>query len=337
MSTAAVAADPESEAQKPQRILDIDPPEKPLPLPAMLKLVAEKHGKSLPQMVAEIARLSFGPGKVSTEEYFDLRLYDDEALAGQDKKTFLGMRGSKQIGLEANQNEHWFSVVSDKIVFYTLMAGYGFPTIRQKALYHPHLHMPAFSMQRKADDIVQFLKTTTDFPLFGKPCNSSLSLGTVSIDGRDEATGELILRGGRRVDARSARARNLRPLCRRLHVPGAAGSAPGHEDLDGRPHRHHPRLHDLRPQGPASLPRLLEGGGRIEPRRQLLAQRQHAGGRQHGERHGHARHPRHRPDAGGDHRSIPIPARRSSAPRCPAGRRRSSLPSRPRASCRMCR
>ncbi len=203
MSAPAVATEPTSEAAavpaKPQRILDIDPPEKPLPLPAMLKLVAEKTGKSLPQMVAEIARLSFGPGKVSTEEYFDLRLYDDQALGGQDKKTFLGMRGSKQIGLEANQNEHWFSVVSDKIVFYTLMAGYGFPTIKQKALYHPHLAMPAFNMQRKADDIVQFLKTTTDFPLFGKPCNSSLSLGTVSIDGRDETTGELILRGGRRV------------------------------------------------------------------------------------------------------------------------------------------
>ena len=74
----------------PQRILDIDPPEKTLPLPAMLKLVAEKHGKSLPNMVAEIARLSFGPGKVSTEEYFDLRLYDD-ALSPQEKKTFLGM------------------------------------------------------------------------------------------------------------------------------------------------------------------------------------------------------------------------------------------------------
>lgn len=182
----------------PQRILDIDPPEKPLPLPQMLKLVAEKHGKSLPNMVAEIARLSFGPGKVSTEEYFDLRLYDD-ALSPQDKKTFLGMRGSKQVGLDANQNEHWFSVVSDKIVFYTLMAGYGFPTIKQKALYHPHLHMPAFTMLRKAGQIVDFLKTTTDFPLFGKPCNSSLSLGTVSIDARDESTGELILRGGRRV------------------------------------------------------------------------------------------------------------------------------------------
>ena len=195
MSTATIA----TEAPKPQRILDIDPPEKPLPLPAMLKLVTEKHGKSLPQMVAEIARLSFGPGKVSTEEYFDLRLYDDTALAGQDKKSFLGMRGSKQVGLEANQNEHWFSVVSDKIVFYTLMAGYGFPTIKQRALYHPYLHMPAFRMLRKTDDIVQFLKTTTDFPLFGKPCNSSLSLGTVSIDGRDAATGELILKGGRRA------------------------------------------------------------------------------------------------------------------------------------------
>jgi hypothetical protein len=187
------------EIQKPQRILDIDPPEKPLPLPALLKLVAEKHGKSLPQMVAEIARLSFGPGKISTEEYFDLRLYDDAALAGQDKRSFLGMRGSKQVGLEANQNEHWFSVVSDKIVFYTLMAGYGFPTIRQRALYHPHLHMPAFHMLRKSEDIVRFLETTTDFPIFGKPCNSSLSLGTVSIDGRDELTGELILKGGRRA------------------------------------------------------------------------------------------------------------------------------------------
>jgi hypothetical protein len=180
-------------------ILDVNEPDKPLPLPEMLKIATERYGHTLGAIVADMAKLTFGPGKVSAEEYFDLRLFDDKQLAGVDKREFVGMRGSKTIGLAANRNEHWYAVVSDKLTFYTLMNGYGLPSIRQKALYHPRLNLPALGMLHTAADIEAFLSRPENLPVFGKPCWSSLSLGTVAIEGLDQTTGELLLSGGKRV------------------------------------------------------------------------------------------------------------------------------------------
>ena len=180
-------------------ILDTNEPDKPLPLQELLKIATERYGKTLGSLVSDMAKLSFGPGKVSAEEYFDLRLFDDAALAGADKRAFVGMRGSKAIGLSANRNEHWYAVVSYKLTFYTLMNGYGLPTIRQKALYHPKLELPALGMLHDAAEIEAFLGNPANMPLFGKPCSSSLSLGTVAIEGLDDASGELLLSGGRRA------------------------------------------------------------------------------------------------------------------------------------------
>lgn len=181
-------------------ILDTTEPDKPLPLPEMLKIATERYGKTLGALVSDMAKLSFGPGKISAEEYFDLRLFDDAGLAGADKREFVGMRGSKVIGLSANRNEHWYAIVSDKLTFYTLMNGYGLPTIRQKALYHTSLDLPALGMLRSADEIAAFLTNPANLPIFGKPCSSSLSLGTVAIEGFDETQGSLVLSGNRRAD-----------------------------------------------------------------------------------------------------------------------------------------
>lgn len=183
----------------PAGILDIVEPDKPLPLPEMLKTASQRHGKPLTQLVTEIAKLGFGPGKITAEEYFDLRLFDEAGLEGQDKRAFVGMRACKQIGIEANRNEHWFSVVSDKLNFYTLMNGLGLPTIRQKAFYHPVQNYPALGMLRNGADIAAFLREPANLPVFGKPCASSLSLGTVAIDGYDGESDSVVLAGGRNV------------------------------------------------------------------------------------------------------------------------------------------
>ncbi|MEZ5773979.1 MAG: sugar-transfer associated ATP-grasp domain-containing protein [Hyphomicrobiaceae bacterium] len=193
-------AKPVAPAKRAPSILDVAEPEKPLPLPEMLQIAARDYGKTLSQMVSEMAKLSFGPGRIGADEYFDLRLFDDKGLAGADKRAFVGMRGSKAIGLAANRNEHWYAIVSDKLTFYTLMTGYGLPTIRQKALYHPSLDLPALGMLKSEEELKRFLTDPANLPLFGKPCNSSLSLGTVAIDGLDGESGRLRLSGGQSAD-----------------------------------------------------------------------------------------------------------------------------------------
>jgi hypothetical protein len=182
-------------------ILDTAEPPPATPLPMMLRRASEKTGKPLAQMVTEIAKLGFGPGKIDVEEYFALRLYDDKALAGQDKRSFMGMRTCKTVGHEANQHSHWFACVSDKLLFNTMMGGYGLPVLATRGYYHARFALPAFGGMRTAADIHRFLRECTEYPLFGKPTGAAKSLGIVALDAYDAATDEVVLGGGRRVGA----------------------------------------------------------------------------------------------------------------------------------------
>ena len=184
-----------------QSVLDTSVPEAPLPLPMLLKLAAEKHGKPFGQMVTEIAKLGFGPGKIDVEEYFGQRLFDDKALAGQDKRTFMGMRACKNVGHAANQHSHWYACVNDKLAFNTLLGGYGLPVFATRGYYHARFALPALGRMRKAADILSFLRRPENYPLFGKPTAGSKSLGTVGLESYDQASDTLLLADGRRVAA----------------------------------------------------------------------------------------------------------------------------------------
>ena len=198
-AAAAVEAALVKKPAKVKPILDTTEPEKPLPLPMLLTAVQQRYGQSLPKVVTEIARLGFGNGRVSAEEYFDLRLFDEAGLNGANKHEFLGMRGCKYVGLTANHVEHWYACVSNKIVFYTLMAGFGLPTIKTRAYYHPINNLPALGLLRTPADIVTYFNCEGSTPTFGKPVNGSLSLGTVAVDDFDRPENMLVLSNGRRV------------------------------------------------------------------------------------------------------------------------------------------
>ncbi len=185
----------------PRTILDVVEPPPATPLSMMLRRAGEQTGKPLGQMVTEIAKLGFGPGKFDVEEYFSLRLYDDKALAGQDKRSFMGMRTCKSVGHEANQHSHWFACVSDKLLFNTMMGGYGLPVLATRGYYHARFALPAFGRLRTAADIHRFLRDCTQYPLFGRPRGAAKSLGIVAIESYDGAGDEVVLGGGRRVAA----------------------------------------------------------------------------------------------------------------------------------------
>jgi len=194
---------PQRDTVRERPILDTSEPEAPLPLPLLLKMASEQHGKPFGQMVRELAKLSFGPGKIDVEEYFNLRLFDDMALEGQDKRTFMGMRACKIVGHAANQHSHWYACVNDKLAFNTLLGGYGLPVLATRGYYHARFALPALGRMRTADDIHAFLKECQGYPLFGKPTAGSRSLGTVAIDSYDAASDTVTLADGRSVPARA--------------------------------------------------------------------------------------------------------------------------------------
>jgi hypothetical protein len=189
---ASTSLTPTAPAASPQ-VLTVGRTQADLPLPLMMKKVATDYGKSFNQMMVEIAKLGFGTGKLSVEEYFDLRLFDDAALNGADKRQFLGLSVMGTYWSQANYDESWMGVIEDKLASTTLLSGYGFPVIPIAAIYAPSMKLqnPAFKVLKSAADLRAFMMQSDNYPMFCKPTNALQSLGSVSFTGVDAASGML--------------------------------------------------------------------------------------------------------------------------------------------------
>jgi hypothetical protein len=196
--SAVAELEPKSGAGGASNVLDVAEAEKVLPLPLMLKAASEKYGKPLQQIVMEIARLGFGAGRITAEEYFTLRLFDDANIRG-DKAAFCGMASMRKLWPEVNFMQEWFGPMTDKLAFDTLLLGFGYPAIRTRAYYSDQLPVPALRNLRSKADLRAFLTDPASYPFFSKPRSSSLSLGSASAEGYDAETGVIRLQGGKSV------------------------------------------------------------------------------------------------------------------------------------------
>jgi hypothetical protein len=164
-----------------------------LPLPLLMRQVAADYGKTYNQIMMDIAKAGFGPGKLSVAEYFDLRLFDDAGLAGADKKQFLGATAIRNSWMVANFDETWMGLIDNKLATTTLLAGFGFPVVPISAIYAPQLTTgkASFRVLRTVDDVRAFMADPANYPMFAKPTDSIQSLGSVSLVGFDAASGML--------------------------------------------------------------------------------------------------------------------------------------------------
>ena len=180
-------------------VLDVNETEKVLPLPLMLKVIATEYDKPLQSVVGEIAMATFGQGKLTSEEYFTLRLFDDKNIVGE-KSAFCGMAGMRKLWPVANYMTEWFGPITDKLAFDTLLNGYGLPAIKMRGYYFSEgFRVPEQRQLRNRHDLKAFLTDPASYPFFSKPRSSSLSLGSASATGYDVGTGEIQLLGGKTV------------------------------------------------------------------------------------------------------------------------------------------
>lgn len=77
-------------------------------------------GRRATGIAAETAALRFGPGKLSPQEYFYYRLWD-ERLPLASKKAFVGKMAQHPMHVAAGSRE-WFAASADKILFHSVMA-----------------------------------------------------------------------------------------------------------------------------------------------------------------------------------------------------------------------
>jgi hypothetical protein len=193
---------PNPAAGRPPRsaqVLDRAVAEQTLDLAETFRTIASKYGKTYQQILLEIAKTAFGPGRLSYDEYLALRLFDDAALAGADKAAFVGLDASRRIWTAANHNTEWWGVMRNKLAATTLLGGYGFPVIATVALYSETLRIPAVPTVREPAELASLLRTCKDYPLFGKPMDSFRSLGSASFEGYEASSDSLLTITGEEI------------------------------------------------------------------------------------------------------------------------------------------
>ena len=159
--------------------------------------VQRRYGKPVLSQLGEIARLRFGPGRMSGSHYYRFGLYDDR-LRFEEKQQFVNWDWDYLA--DRLNNEGWAELCDDKLLTYAALRGLGLPFPEVRALFHPGGRQwggaPAFASER---DLAGFLRSGMQYPVFGKPVHDRQGAGVSALLGHNAASDELTLGGGERM------------------------------------------------------------------------------------------------------------------------------------------
>ncbi len=172
--------------------IDVKRPPAQIDLASTFRTVAAECGTSLFGLVKDYARLAFGPGRLSLDEYLALRLFDPRLYARTDKRAFVGLTQSRKIWLQANFRIEDFGLAENKIAADALFSAYGFRTAPTLALFSNRIAMQSPRLLRTEAELAEFLRDAQHYPLFAKPLDGFQSLGSASLDRYDRASDSLI-------------------------------------------------------------------------------------------------------------------------------------------------
>ena len=178
----------------------LTPPPSPVPAaPQMIVDVARAHGVSPFRQMREMWAVRRGPGKLKSHEYHASGVFDPE-MSIETKKTFVGLIGSFELNKRLSPKHMTYkrAFVRDKVMYSALLQSLGVPTTHTQAVVHGFRHFGNLPTLRDPQSVVSFLKNDAVYPLFGKPCDGSQSVGSALITG---CNGDMLTLGnGREVD-----------------------------------------------------------------------------------------------------------------------------------------
>ena len=155
------------------------------PINTMLERVAKEFGKPLGAQVGELVRLCIGGNKLSAEEYYEFRLFD-EKYSTEDKLEFLGIRKYTEIWSALFKDNNVWGIVLDKIASAGMFKGFGLPTTENLAIYSETMSVPSIESLKDGAAVAAFLRANKNRALFAKPVSSHQSIGSVAIDGIED-------------------------------------------------------------------------------------------------------------------------------------------------------
>ncbi len=179
-------------------VLEQEKQELPIDVLEGLRVGRQRHGKGLISQIAEIARLSFGKGKLSPEEYFCYRLYEDRRYSPAQKREFAG-RGAQNRIFQLCCHLCWWGTAHDKLLFYASMQSLGFPVPRTVAVYHGSRTYGPVPVLRSREALRDFLRDGMPYPVFSKPIAGMWSVGAAAVTGYQKEADEVVLADGRHL------------------------------------------------------------------------------------------------------------------------------------------
>jgi len=164
--------------------------------------VRRAFGKDVMRQVREMVALAVAEGSITPAEYYAWGLYDTR-LSDAERLSFAGFKAMRKIWKACNFEEDWQGLVWDKIAFYAMMQGFGFPVPETIFVYHRTRSIGTLPVAGTPDAFAGLLRKCRTYPLFFKPNGSYQSLGSAAARSFDKKNDKLIMADGKAVDLAS--------------------------------------------------------------------------------------------------------------------------------------
>ncbi len=175
--------------------LDTAPDKTKIAFAQVMKMVADDYGKPLSTQLKEMVSLCMRGNRLTTEEYYSMRLYEDDNLSAQDKAEYVGLDKSRSIWGALNRINPWAGVIEDKLAFEFLMRGFGLPVTTTLAIMGGKSTAPNPQRLQDLQAFKTFMAAAT-YPLFCKPLEAVGSVGTLKVIAFDAAAQTLTKHDG---------------------------------------------------------------------------------------------------------------------------------------------
>lgn len=173
---------------------------KPISIEDGFRHAVAVSGRSGWAIVIEMLRLMIGRAKIDLESYFCFGLYRKEKTFEQKSKYVTLKKNTKLTDkLSPINRKLAHGLFHDKIMFNSLMENFGFK-VPELQLYVGVKPTPV--AVRRADDWQQmqrFFENDVVFPVFCKPTDGTMGLGSVSVVGYDRKNRNLVLGNGKKT------------------------------------------------------------------------------------------------------------------------------------------
>lgn len=145
--------------------------------------VARVHQVSPFRQMRETTSLRFGVRKLQPKEYYDFGLFDP-AMPMVEKRQYVGVAGSKALNQRLSPPElvPTGAFVGNKLFYSAFLNQMGLGAPETQAVFSSHGSFGALQVLRDAAGLEAFLRNDAKYPIFGKPLNGSLSVGSIRID-----------------------------------------------------------------------------------------------------------------------------------------------------------